>query len=222
MLPPRQTEHGHGLTFTQRKKALSSEARYTWNPSLVAVPLCELGQINSLLWRTDAEAETPILWPPDVKSWLVGKDPDAGKDWRWGKKRDDGGWDGWRASLTQWTWVWINSGVGDGQGGLVCCSPWSHKEWNTTEALTWSEWGRVWVAICPINNWLCFQLIKFNLSFPIWSRLWPRLPLQANRWPDTSETLFFSLIYCESIGKNSNTHVFYLLCKGKRRQPSPL
>ena len=99
MLPPRQTEHGHGLTFTQRKKALSSEARYTWNPSLVAVPLCELGQINSLLWRTDAEAETPILWPPDVKSWLIGKDPDAGKDWRWEEKgttEDDMvGWDHW-------------------------------------------------------------------------------------------------------------------------------
>ena len=59
--------------------------------------------------RTDAEAETPILWPPDVKNWLTGKDPDAGKDWRWEEK----GWqrmrDGWMASPTQWTWVWVNS-----------------------------------------------------------------------------------------------------------------
>ena len=50
--------------------------------------------------RTDVEVETPILWPPHAKSWLIEKDPDAGKDW---------GWDGWMASLTQWTWVWVNS-----------------------------------------------------------------------------------------------------------------
>ena len=60
--------------------------------------------------RTDAEAETPILWPPDAKNRLIGKDPDAGKDWKWEKKGDDRGWDGWMASLTQWTWVWVNSG----------------------------------------------------------------------------------------------------------------
>ena len=60
--------------------------------------------------RTDVEAETPIVWPPDVKNWLIGKDPDAEKDWRW-EERDDRGWDGWMASLTQWTWVWVNSGI---------------------------------------------------------------------------------------------------------------
>ena len=68
----------------------------------------------SLLWfnligRTDAEAETPILWPPDAKKWLIGKDPDAGKDWRQEEKGMTG-WDGWMASLTQWTWVWAGSG----------------------------------------------------------------------------------------------------------------
>ena len=60
--------------------------------------------------RTDAEAETPILWPPDAKSWLIGKDPDAGKDWRQEEKGDDRGWSGWMASPTQWTWVWVNEG----------------------------------------------------------------------------------------------------------------
>ena len=60
--------------------------------------------------RTDAEAEIPILWPPDVKSWLIWKDPDAGKDWGQKEKGGDRGWDGWMASLTQWTWVWVNSG----------------------------------------------------------------------------------------------------------------
>ena len=59
--------------------------------------------------RTDAEAETPVLWPPDVKSWLIGKDPDAGKDWSLEEKGMTG-WDGWMVSPTQWKWVWANSG----------------------------------------------------------------------------------------------------------------
>ena len=60
--------------------------------------------------RTDFEAETPILWPPDAKSWLIWKDPDVGKDWGQEKKGDDWGWDGWMASLTHWIWVWVKSG----------------------------------------------------------------------------------------------------------------
>ena len=59
------------------------------------------------LGRTDAE--TPILWPPDAKSWLIGKDPDAGKE-KPGREGDDRGWDGWMASPTRWTWVWVISG----------------------------------------------------------------------------------------------------------------
>ena len=52
---------------------------------------------------------------------------------------DDQGWDGWMASLTRWTWVWVNSGVGDGQGGLACCDSWSRKESDMTEWLKWTE-----------------------------------------------------------------------------------
>ena len=59
--------------------------------------------------RTDAEAEAPILWPPDMKNWFIGKDPDAGKNWRREEKRTRG-WDGWMASPIQWTWVWASSG----------------------------------------------------------------------------------------------------------------
>ena len=59
--------------------------------------------------RTDAEADALILWPPDVKSRLIGKDPDSGKNWGQEEKRVMG-WDGWMVSLTQWTWVWANSG----------------------------------------------------------------------------------------------------------------
>ena len=82
---------------------------------------------------TDAKAETPILWPPHVKSWLIGKDSDAGRDFgAWGKG-DNRGWDGWMASLTRWTWV------GDRQGGLACCSSWGRKESDVTEGLNGTE-----------------------------------------------------------------------------------
>ena len=61
--------------------------------------------------RTDAKAETLILWPPHAKSWLIGKDPDAGRDWGQEKKETNRGWDGWMASLTRRTWVWVNPGL---------------------------------------------------------------------------------------------------------------
>ena len=90
--------------------------------------------------RTDAEAETPILWPSDAKSWLIWKDPDAGKDWRREEKgmtEDEMvGWHHWlNGHGSEWT-----PGVGDGQGGLVCCGSWGHKESDTTERLNWTEW----------------------------------------------------------------------------------
>ena len=85
--------------------------------------------------RTDAEAETPILWPPDAKNWLTGKDPDAGKDWRQEEK-----------GMTEDKMVGCHHqhsglefeqtpGDGKGQGSLMCCSPWAHKESNATEWL---------------------------------------------------------------------------------------
>ena len=84
--------------------------------------------------RTDAEA--PILWPPDAKSRLLRKYLNAGKDWRQEEKKMTG-WDGWMASPTQCTWARANSSllVGEGQGSLVCCSPWGHKESDMTEQL---------------------------------------------------------------------------------------
>ena len=89
--------------------------------------------------RTDVEAETPTLWLPHVKSWLTGKDPDAGRDWgreEKGTTEDEmAGWDHW---LNEHEFEWT-PGVGDRQGGLVCCSPWSLKELDTTEWLNWTE-----------------------------------------------------------------------------------
>jgi len=89
--------------------------------------------------RTDAEAETPILWPPPAKSWLIGKDLNAGRDCgqeeKWTTEDEMAGWhhqlDGGRFGWTP--------GVGDGQGGLVCCNSWGRKESDTTEQLNWTE-----------------------------------------------------------------------------------
>ena len=63
---------------------------------------------QSWIFICGTEAEVPILWPPDSKNWLIWKDPDSGKDWSSGR-RDDREWDGWMASPTQWTWVWVGS-----------------------------------------------------------------------------------------------------------------
>ena len=89
--------------------------------------------------RTDAEAETPILWPPDLKSCLLWKDPDAGKDWGQEEKRtteDDTV--GWHHRLNGHGFGWT-LGVCDGQRGLVCCDSWGLKESDTTERLNWTE-----------------------------------------------------------------------------------
>ena len=89
--------------------------------------------------RTDAEAETSKLWPPDAKNWLIGKDPDAGKDWRQAEKgMTEDEMVGWHHWLDGYEFEQALE-VGDGQGGLVCCGPWGHKESDTTEWLNWIE-----------------------------------------------------------------------------------
>ena len=92
--------------------------------------------------RTDAEAEAPVLWPPDVKSWLIGKDSDAGSAGRdWGQEEKGMTEDemaGWHHQLDGHGFGWT-LGVGDGQGGLACCDSWGRKESDTTERLNWTE-----------------------------------------------------------------------------------
>ena len=91
--------------------------------------------------RTDVEAKTLILWPPDAKSWLTGKDPDAGKDWRQEEKgTTEDGMVGWHHRLNGHGFGWTQ-GVGDGQGGLACCGSRDRKELDTTERLNWTELG---------------------------------------------------------------------------------
>ena len=89
--------------------------------------------------RNDAKAETPLLWPPHAKSWLTGKDSDAGRDWgqeEKGTTEDEmAGWHHWLdGHESEWT-----LGVCDGQGGLACCDSWGRKESDTTEWLNWTE-----------------------------------------------------------------------------------
>ena len=105
--PPRTSQ------FLERVKNFPTSASFTCNPTnpkpipnlLLYWPL-EF-QANSPL--PDAEAETPILWPPDVKNWLTGKDPDVGERLKAGGEADDRGWDGWMPSPTRWTCVWARS-----------------------------------------------------------------------------------------------------------------
>ena len=99
--------------------------------------LKEIDQSWVFIGRTDVEAETPILWLPDAKSWLIGKDPDARKDWGQEEKgTTDDEMVGWQHWLNGHDFGWT-LGVGDGQGGLACCGSWSRKELDTTEWLNW-------------------------------------------------------------------------------------
>ena len=108
--------------------------------------------------RTDVEAETPIfwrvLWPPHVKSWLIWKDPDAGKDW--GKEEKGTTEDemvGWHHQLNGHGFEWT-LGVGDGLGGLVCCGSWGRKESDMTERLNWTE----------LNSFTCYFHVMIQRS----------------------------------------------------------
>ena len=95
------------------------------------MPICQ--EIRMVIRRTDPEAEAPILWPPDVKRWLIRKDPDAGKDWRqdvkWTTEDEIVGWHHWLNGLESEQ----APGDGEGQGRLTCCSPWGLKESYLTE-----------------------------------------------------------------------------------------
>ena len=103
-------------------------------------PVNPKGNLSSIfIGRTDAEAEAPIVWPPDVKNCLFGEDPDAGKNWRQEEK-------GTTEDEMVGCHHWLDGqefeqalGVGDGQGNLVCCSPWGHKESDMNEWLNWTD-----------------------------------------------------------------------------------
>ena len=87
--------------------------------------------------RTDTNVEVPIFWPLDVKNWIFGKDPDAGKDWKAGGEGNDRGWDGWMASLTRWMWVLASS----------------RRWWRTWKSGMLQSMGSQRVG----HNWACMQ-----------------------------------------------------------------
>ena len=93
--------------------------------------------------RTEAEAETPIVWPPDAKSWLIWKDPDAGKDWGQEKGTTEDEMVGWYHRLNGHGFGWT-PGVGNGQGGLACCNLWGHQELDMTEQMNWTELNSIY------------------------------------------------------------------------------
>ena len=125
--------------------------------------------------RNDAKAETPVLWPPHSKSWLIGKDSDAGNDWgqeEKGTTEDEmAGWHHWLDDMmTRWTSGWT-PGVGDGQGGLTCCDSWGRKELDRTERLNWTElnWSpEMWVR-------------KQTLNLHVWSETWDSAVLKRSK-----------------------------------------
>ena len=91
--------------------------------------------------RNDAEAETPVLWPPHAKCWLIGKDSDAGRDWGQEEKGTTG-WDGWMASLTRWMWIWVNSGSWwwTGRPGVLQFMGLQRVGHDWANELNWTEW----------------------------------------------------------------------------------
>ena len=109
--------------------------------------------------RTDAKAETPIFWPPD-KSWLIWKDPDAGKNWRQKEKgmtKDELA--GWHHQLYGHEFE-CALGVGDGQESLACYSPWGRQELDTTEWLNWIELWRLMRQLKPRVMMKTYKLLK--------------------------------------------------------------
>ena len=113
--------------------------------------------------RTDVEAETLILWLPDAKSWLIGKDPDAGKDWGQEEKGTT------EDEMVEW-YHWLSGhgfgwtpGVGDGQGGLVCCGSWDQKGSDMTEQLNWTESMMLLTISCSATAF-SFCLLSFPFS----------------------------------------------------------
>ena len=102
--------------------------------------------------KNDAKAETPVLWPPHAKSWLIGKDPDAGRDWGQEEKGlTEDEMAGWHHRLDGPEFEWT-PGVGDGRGGLACCDSWGRKKSDTAEQLNWTEYSTEWTDYIVLTD----------------------------------------------------------------------
>ena len=147
--------------------------------------------------RTDVEAATPVLWPPDAKSWLIWKAPSSGKDWRQDQKgMTEDEMVGWHHQLNGHGFGWT-LGVGDGQGGLAYCDSWGRKESDMTEQLNWTEACTYEVSL--IAQWERIRLPKKETQvwFPGLGRSpgegngnplqhsWPGNPMDRGTWQAT-------------------------------------
>ena len=141
-------------------------------------------QSQIFIGRTDAEAEAPILWTPDVRSQLIRKDPDVGKDWRQEEKgMTEDEMVGWHLSLDGCEFEWA-LGIGEGQGSLACCSPWGQKE---TE-LNWFSLhgdGWIWVSFRPQTGRSVNRLLACS-RWEIWA---PELGSSVGRSQDAINLL---------------------------------
>ena len=147
--------------------------------------------------RTDAKAETLILWPPQAKSWLIGKDSDAGRDWGQeenGKTENEMA--GWYHRLDGHEFEWT-LGDGDGQGGLACCSSWGCKELDTTERLNSTELTR-WTFVGKVIFLLLNMLSRLVITFlPMSKHLlisWRQSPSTAILEPPKIKSLTVSTV----------------------------
>ena len=113
-------------------------------------------------------SETPILWPPHAKNWLIGKDPDAGRDWEQEEKgTTEDEMAGWHHQLDGHEYE-STPGTGDGQGGLACCDSWGRQGSDTNERLNWTELNW-WAFLCPLNF---AHTLKFQTNFSLIGSLW--------------------------------------------------
>ena len=131
--------------------------------------------------------KTPVLWPPHAKSWLIGKDSDAGRDWgqeEKGTTEDEmAGWHHWfDGRESEWT-----SGVGDGQGGLACCDSWDRKESDTTERLNWTDGDTYWLMFYldfTFREVLGSQQLRQSYFHELNPTQPPLLSTFPTRWPN--------------------------------------
>ena len=139
--------------------------------------------------RTDAEAETPIVWPPDGTNWLTGKDPDAGKDWRQEENRmTEDELAGWHQRLNGHEFEQV-PGLGDGQGGLACCGSWGCRvghNWATSLSLSF--------FVCDIHLILNMSKTELSSAWKLFVLLVPILSTDATSYPASqAENLDVSL-----------------------------
>ena len=120
--------------------------------------------------RNDAKAETPVLWPPHAKSWLIGKDFDVGRDWGQEEKgMTEDEMAGWHHRLDGHEFEWT-PGDRDGQGGLACCDSWGRKDSDTTERLNWTDWTELYHS--GWENELEVEQSRFKSQLYITLALW--------------------------------------------------